>query len=55
MENISLQSLQIFYIIVLRAEIDTTFGSKMDCLDQKLVYNANCPLGKWRLTPDFGT
>ena len=29
MENIALQSLQIFYIIVLRAEIATTFGSKM--------------------------
>ena len=29
MENIALQTLQIFYIIVLRAEIATTFGSKM--------------------------
>ena len=29
MENIALQSLQLFYIIVLRAEIVTTFGSKM--------------------------
>ena len=28
-ENIALQSLQIFYIIVLRAKIVTTFGSKM--------------------------
>ncbi len=29
MENIALQSLQIFCIIVLHAEIATTFGSKM--------------------------
>ncbi len=29
LENIALQILQIFYIIVLHAEIATTFGSKM--------------------------
>ena len=29
LETIALQSLQIFHIIVLRAEIVTTFGSKM--------------------------
>ncbi len=36
-ENIALQSLQIFYVIVLRAEIATIFGPKMVAISVHII------------------